>query len=276
LWAHWTSIDRQLEESFAKFAEWGVVGVKIDFMDRDDQWMVDYYHRVVEAAARHKLMIDFHGAYKPDGIRRTWPNLMTREGVLGLEYAKWSARVNPDHNLLIPFTRMLAGPMDYTPGGFLNVTPAAFTPRNREPMVLGTRAHHVASFVVFESAFLCLADHPDAYRGQPGFDFVKAVPAAWEETRVVNGKVGEYITVARRQGKEWFVGSMTNWTGRDLEIPLTFLGAGNYTAEIWSDAGDAAIEPTHIVREMKPVNRSTRLKATLAPGGGNAVRIRPQ
>lgn len=153
LWAHWTSVDRQLEEAFPLFEKWGVAGVKIDFMDRDDQWMVRFYHRVLKKAAQHRLMIDFHGAYKPDGMRRTWPNLMTQEGVLGLEYLKWSARVTPVHNLTLAFTRMLAGPMDYTPGGFNNVTREEFEPRRSEPMVMGTRAHQMALFVVFESAF---------------------------------------------------------------------------------------------------------------------------
>ena len=167
LWAHWNDISRQMDEAFPLFEKWGIAGVKIDFMNRDDQWMVNFYRRVVEKAAEHHLMIDFHGAYKPDGLRRTWPNLVTREGVMGAEYNKWSARVTPDHNVTLPFTRMLAGPMDYTPGGFNNATRAQFEPRNRQPMVQGTRAHALALYAVFESAFQMVSDYPEAYKGQP-------------------------------------------------------------------------------------------------------------
>ena len=166
LWAHWTDIDRQIDEVFPLFQKWGVVGVKVYFMDRDDQWMVNWYRSVAKKAADHKLMLDFHGAFKPDGLRRTYPNLLTREGVMGMEYSKWSARVTPKHNVTLAFTRMLAGPMDYTPGGFENVTRAAFVPRFRFPVVMGTRAHQLALYVVFESAFQMLADDPGAYEGQ--------------------------------------------------------------------------------------------------------------
>lgn len=275
LWAHWTSVDRQMDEAFPMFEKWGVAGVKIDFMDRDDQWMVDWYHRVLRAAAQHHLMIDFHGAYKPDGTRRTWPNLMTREGVMGLEYLKWSGRVTPAHNVILAYTRMLAGPMDYTPGGFRNVTRAEFVPRNTEPLVMGTRAHQLALFVVFESAFEMLADHPEAYKGQKELAFLSAVPTAWDETKVLNGQVGEWITIARRHGKDWYVGSITDWTPREIEVPLDFLGEGEYNAEIYADAPDASAEPTRTAIEQKRVRRGDRLHLKLVTGGGAAIRIRP-
>jgi len=275
LWAHWTSVDRQMDEAFPMFEKWGVAGVKIDFMDRDDQWMVDWYRRVLRAAAQHHLMIDFHGAYKPDGVRRTWPNLLTREGVMGLEYTKWSGRVTPAHNVILAYTRMLAGPMDYTPGGFRNVTRAAFEPRNKEPMVMGTRAHQLALFVVFESAFEMVSDFPEAYKGQKELAFISAAPTVWDETRVLNGQVGEWITIARRHGKEWFVGSITDWTPRELDVPLDFLGEGEYIAEIYSDAPDAASQPTHTAIEQKRVKRGETLHLRLVTGGGCAIRIRP-
>jgi alpha-glucosidase len=275
LWAHWTDINRQMDEAFALFEKWGVKGVKIDFMDRDDQWMVDFYHRVLRKAADHHLMIDLHGAYKPDGIRRTWPNLLTREGVMGLEYSKWSARITPDHNVMLPFTRMLAGPMDYTPGGFRNVTKEQFEPRNRQPMVMGTRAHELALYPIFESALQMVADYPEAYKGQKEFDFIKAVPAVWDETHVVNGKPGDYITVARRRGREWFVGSITGWHPNELDVSLEFLGRGDFIAEIYSDAADANTNPTHTTREEKRVTAATVLHVKMANGGGQAVRIRP-
>lgn len=275
LWAHWTDVERQMDEAFPLFEKWGIAGVKIDFMDRDDQWMVNYYRRVAKKAAEHHLMIDFHGAYKPDGIGRTWPNVITREGVMGLEYNKWSARITPDHNVMLAFTRMLAGPMDYTPGGFRNATREEFEPRNLKPMVMGTRAHQTALFVVFESPFMMVSDYPGAYEGQPELPFLSAVPASWDETRVLNAKVGDYITIARRHGKDWYVGSIAGSHGAQLDIPLEFLGAGNFKAEAYSDAPDASVHPTKTTVEQKSVTRATTLKAILASGGGQAIRITP-
>jgi alpha-glucosidase len=275
LWAHWTDVDRQMEEAFPLYEKWGVAGVKIDFMDRDDQWMVEFYHRVARLAAQHHLMVDFHGAYKPDGLSRTYPNVLTREGVMGLEYNKWSARITPDHNVMLAFTRMLAGPMDYTPGGFRNATAAEFIPRNEQPMVIGTRAHQTALFVVYESPFEMVSDDPEAYEGQKELKFLSAVPSSWDETRVLNAKVGDYITVGRRHGQEWYVGSITGSRAAELDIPLEFLPAGDFIAEIYSDAPDAEYRPTHTVVEEKKVNRGMTLKAKLAPGGGQAIRIRP-
>jgi alpha-glucosidase len=275
LWAHWSDISRQMDEAFPLFEKWGIVGVKIDFMDRDDQWMVNFYRRVLQKAAAHHLMIDFHGAYKPDGIERTWPNLMTREGVMGAEYNKWSARVTPDHNVMLAFTRMIAGPMDYTPGGFHNATHDQFEPRNVDPMVQGTRAHALALYAVFESGLQMVSDYPEIYKGQKDFEFVKAAPATWDETRVVGGRPGDYITVARRSGREWFVGSITGWHPNEVNLPLEFLGRGEFIAEIYSDAPDAPENPQHTTIEQKRVNAATLLKVKMAPGGGQAILIRP-
>ncbi len=275
LWSHWTDVDRQMDEAFPLYEKWGVAGVKIDFMDRDDQWMVEFYHRVAKLAAAHHLLVDFHGAYKPDGLSRTYPNVLTREGVLGLEYNKWSARVTPDHNVMLAFTRMLAGPMDYTPGGFHNATAAEFIPRNTQPMVMGTRAHQTALFVVFESPFEMVSDYPEAYEGQKETAFLSAVPSSWDETRVLNAKVGDYITIGRRHGKEWYVGSISGSHGADLDIPLEFLPPGDFIAEIYSDAPDADYYPTHTVFEQKKVDRTMTLKARMVSGGGQAIRIRP-
>ncbi len=275
LWSHWTDIERQMDEAFPLYEKWGVAGVKIDFMNRDDQWMVDFYYRVARKAAAHHLMIDFHGAYKPDGMRRTWPNVITREGVLGLEYNKWSTRVTPEHNVMLAFTRMLAGPMDYTPGGFTNVTRESFQPRNIHPMVMGTRAHQTALFIVFQSPFEMVSDSPEAYKGQKEFAFLRTVPTTWDETRVLNAKVGDYITIARRKGKEWCVGSIAGSHAAQLDIPLEFLGPGDYTAQTVSDAPESDVSPTHTVIGQKNVTRSETIKAVLAPGGGQAICIRP-
>ncbi len=223
---HFRDMYDQMDAAYAQFEKWGIAGVKIDFMDRTDQGMVNWYRTAAKKAAEHHIMLDFHGAFKPDGLRRTFPNVLTREGVMGAEYNKWSARETPKHNVTLAFTRMLAGPMDYTPGGFDNVTRADFTPRNRAPMVMGTRAHQTALYVVFESELQMVSDSPDAYDGQKELDFLKAVPANWDETRVLNGVPPEYVTIARRSGKNWFVGGITDWDARELIVPLNFLDAG--------------------------------------------------
>jgi alpha-glucosidase len=275
LWSHWTSVDKYMDQAFPLFEKWGVAGVKIDFMNRDDQWMVDWYRRVVEKAAEHHLMIDYHGAFKPDGLRRTYPNLMTREGVMGKEYSKWSARVTPVHNTTLPFTRMLAGPLDYTPGAFNNTNLEKFVARNVMPMSLGTRAQELALFVVFESPLEMVSDFPEQYKGQKAFDFIKQVPATWDEIHVIDGFPMRYITLARRSGKDWYVGSLTNWEERNTKVPLDFLGDGKYVAEIYADAPDAGVDATHIAFSKLPVDRSSVLDVHMVSGGGNAIWIHP-
>jgi alpha-glucosidase len=275
LWAHFREMNDQMDDAFAQFEKWGIAGVKIDFMDRTDQWMVNWYRTAAKKAAEHHLMLDFHGAFKPDGMRRTYPNVLTREGVMGAEYNKWSARVTPKHDVTLAFTRMLAGPMDYTPGGFDNATREDFVPRNTAPMVMGTRAHHTALYAVFESGLQMVSDSPDAYDGQKETEFLKAVPASWDETRVLNGVPASYITIARRRGAEWFVGSITDWDARELDVPLSFLGSGAYDAEIYADGPNAAAEPKDSVLEKRRVNAQTVLKLKLAPGGGSAMRLTP-
>ena len=270
LWLHWKRARAQMEEAFKLYEDWGVAGVKIDFMDRDDQEMVGFYHQVARRAAGHRLLVNFHGAYKPDGLRRTWPNIITREAVLGLEWNRLGTRCNPTHDLTLPFTRMLAGPMDYTPGAFRTVLRKDFEPRVREPLAQGTRAHQLAMYVVYESPLQMLVDYPAAYRGQPGIEFLGRVPTSWEETRVLQGRVGEFITVARRSGTEWYVGSMTNWERRELSIPLRFLDPGHYRAEVFADVeGD----PAGVRRQQLRVRSTDVVAARLAPGGGHAMRI---
>jgi len=276
LWLNWRCVDRQMNEAFPLYESWGVKGVKIDYMNRDDQEMVNFYHRAVKKAAEHKLIVDFHGAYKPTGIRRTYPNLITREGVMGLEYVKWSDRITPDHDCIIPFTRMLAGPMDYTPGGFSNATREGFRPQNKEPMTMGTRCHQLALYVVFESPLQMLVDYPGNYRGEPGMEFLRRVPVTWDQTIVLNGKVGDYVTIARQRGDEWYMGAITDWSPRTLDIPLMFLGDGDYTAEIYSDGDDAAVNPESVKIEEKTVTQEENLTLSLAPGGGAAVRLYPK
>jgi alpha-glucosidase len=275
LWAHWTSVDKYMDQAFPLFEQWGVAGIKIDFMNRDDQWMVDWYHKVVAAAAEHHLMIDYHGAYKPDGLRRTYPNLMTREAVMGKEYLKVTARVTPAHNASLPFTRMLAGPMDYTPGAFNNVTLEQFVPRHFMPMSPNTRAQELALYVVFESELEMVSDYPEAYAGQKEFDFIKRIPCTWDEVRSIGGMPMQWITLARRSGEDWYVGSLTDWDARDVKVPLSFLGDGKYVAEIYADAPDAAEEPTHTTLTKQTVDGTTVLDVHMVSGGGNAIWIHP-
>ncbi len=279
IWLHWEHADKQMDRAFPLYERWGVAGVKIDFMARDDQEMVNFYHRVVRKAAKHHLTVDFHGAYKPTGLSRTYPNLLTREGVLGNEYSKWSDRVTPDHCLTLPFTRMLAGPMDFTPGGFRHGTRETFKVVGGDapaPMVLGTRAFQLAMLVVYESSLQVLCDTPYEYRKNPaGLGFLKIVPTTWDQTEVLNAQVGDFITVARRSGPDWYVGSMTDWTARELKIPLGFLGNSRYEATIWADGDDAGENPASLTKTTRIVTKTNQLEAIMAPGGGQVIHLRP-
>jgi alpha-glucosidase len=240
--------------------------------------MVNFYERAVRKAAEHHLTVDFHGAYKPTGLSRTFPNLLTREGAMGHEYNKWSARITPDHCLTLPFTRMLAGGMDVTPGGFRQKTKDTFRAVGADapgPFVMGTRCFQLAQFVVYESALQVMADSPYCYRSSPaGLDFLKAVPATWDDTRVIMGEVGDFIAVARRRGDTWFLGAMTDWQPRTLDIPLEFLGEGRFQAEIWQDAYEADEYPDRLMKKTQAVSSKDKLKAPMAPGGGFVAVIR--
>lgn len=277
LWLEWNHADRQMEEAFPLYEKWGVAGVKVDFMARDDQYVVNFYHRLVKLAAKHHLVVDFHGAYKPTGVSRTYPNLMTREGVMGNEYVKWSNRITPEHKVTIPFTRGMLGEMDFTPGAFVNVMPDKFKVEAEapSPMTMGTRCNELAMIVVYESPLQVLCDAPYNYRSSPaGTDFLKIVPTTWDDTRVLNASVGDYITTARRSGNEWYIGTMTDEEGRTLSIPLDFLGEGSFEAIIWKDAADAEVYPTRLEKEVIPVDQDTVLEAVLSPCGGHVVHIK--
>lgn len=233
VWLQWKQLERQMDDALALYAAWGIKGIKVDFMDRNDQEMVAFYHRILSTAAKNRLMVDLHGAYPPDGLARTWPNYMTQEGVLGAEYNKFGTRITATHNVTLPFTRGLLGPMDYTPGGFHAVSPAEFAGKVRlkRPFVQTTRGQALAMYVVYDSPFVMLADSPDSYIGAdgamtPGSDFLKDVPASWDETRFLSGAIGEHVAIARRKGATWYIGAMTNESGRKVRVPLDALGAG--------------------------------------------------
>jgi hypothetical protein len=274
LWVHWSDLDRKLEEAFALYESWGIAGVKVDYMQRDDQEMVQWYERVVRTAADHRLMVDFHGASKGTGEQRTWPNLMTREGVLGNEWNKWSREATPAHNVTIPFTRMLTGPMDYTPLGFLNKTEKDFVPTS-PTQVQTTRAHQLAMLIVYETPIICICDLPEHYRGQPGFDFVPGLPATWDESRVLSGEIGDHVAVARKSGRSWYVGVMNGAGKRTVKVPLDFLGGGTYAMTLIADAPDAATNPERVAESTEEVGSDGSYRFTLAPGGGAVARFDP-
>jgi alpha-glucosidase len=274
LWVEWRALDRHMDEAMALYEKWGAAGIKVDYMNRDDQEMVNYYEKVVRKAAEHRLTVDFHGAYKPTGLQRAYPNLLTREGVMGLEYSKWSENITPEYDVTIPFTRMLAGPMDFTPGAFRNAAKGKFVARDIAPMSQGTRAHQLAMYIVYESPLVMVSDYPEAYEGQPGLEFIEKVPTVWDDTKVLGGEPAQFIAIARRNGDGWYIGAMTNWDGRSLDLPLNFLGMGEYEATVFADGPDAATEGTSLEIIKRTIKAGDKLGLKLAPGGGAAVILR--
>jgi alpha-glucosidase len=275
LWLHWADVHRNdaFKQAFPLYKEWGIAGVKIDFMDRDDQEMVQWYEKITRAAADNQLMVNFHGAFKTSGFDRTFPNQITREGVLGNEYNKWSSRVTPEHKVTLPFTRYLVGPGDFTPGGFLNRQPTMF--QSQKPtQAQGTRAAELALFVVYDSPLACACDHPHHYRDQPGADLLRVVPTVWDDTRVLEGEVGEYVVMARQSGEEWFLGALTNSQSRELMVKLDFLGTGTWQMRQWSDGAEAAQNAEHLAVEERTVSAGDMLHWRLAPAGGGVARLR--
>jgi alpha-glucosidase len=276
MWVIWKTFDDQMDAALNLFQKWGVKGIKVDFMQREDQPMVNFYERVARRAAERRLLVDFHGAYKPTGLYRTYPNVITSEGVVGLEHSKWSADASPDNAVTFPFMRMLAGPVDYTPGAMLNATKEDFKPIFNRPMSQGTRSHQLAMYVAFESPLQMLSDSPSNYRAAPeSLAFIAKVPSVWDETRVLAASVGESIVIARRSGDTWYIGGLTNWTPRDVDVDLSFLGPGRFELELHRDGPNSHRAAVDYVRETTPVTADERLRIHLAPGGGFAGRIEP-
>jgi alpha-glucosidase len=273
-WVHQGALRGRVDEAFDAFEKLGWSGMMVDFFDHDDQESIEFAESILQAAARHHILIHFHGVWKPTGWQRTYPNLMNHEGSLNLEYLKWSERCTPEHDLMMAFTRLVAGPMDYHLGGFRAVPRDKFTAQNI-PNVLGTRPRMLAMYVCFDNPNPMIADYPAAYEGQPGFDFLKLVPTWWDETRVLVGKVGELLVTARRKGATWYLGGMSAKQARDLSLPLTFLGGGPYTARVWKDAPDAEVEPNHLTFETRNLTASDKLDLHLAPDGGFVAQLAP-
>jgi alpha-glucosidase len=275
LWVVWKTLDDQLQPALDLFQKWGVNGIKVDFMQRDDQWMVNYYYRIAREGAKRKLLVDFHGAYKPSGLNREYPNVITSEGVKGLENNKWSTDITPEHDVTLPFIRMWAGPMDYTPGAMINATQSDFRAIFNTPMSQGTRCHQLAMYAVFESPLQMLSDNPTHYYREPEcMEFLSKVPSVWDFTVPLTAKVGDYVAVARQKGSEWYVGAMTDWTARELTLDFSFLEAGKtYKADIYQDGINADRNGNHYKKVTRTVTKNDKITVKLAPGGGWAARL---
>ena len=275
LWMYHTDVNRNsaYKKAFPLFRKWGIAGVKIDFMQRDDQEMVNWYLDIIKCAADNQLLVDFHGAYKPDGIIRTYPNMLTREGVLGNEYYKFSDKMSPEHNVKLAFTRMLAGQMDYTPGGFLNVTQKDFK-QQKPTLVANTRAAELAKFVVYESPFTVVCEHPKYVLGEQGSDFLKIVPCVWDNIKFLGGTPTEYVAIAKQSGNDWFIGILNNRKEKAIEINTDFLPAGKYEIEIWEDAKDANKNPKKINKLTQKLDAGKPLKVKMANAGGYVAHIK--
>lgn len=276
LWAGYWAFDRDMEKVCKHFSEMGVKGFKIDFMDRDDQVMVDFHRRAADMCAKYNMMVDFHGTYKPTGLHRTYPNVVNYEGVNGLEQMKWSSMDEFDqvtYDVQIPFIRMVAGPFDYTQGAMRNANRRNHRDVYSEAMSQGTRCRQLAEFMVFDAPFSMLCDSPSNYMQEPECtQFIASIPTVWDETKALDGKVGEYVVMARRSDDDWYVGAMTDWDARDLAIDLSFLPAGNYTIEFYKDginADRAARDYKKVVEDFTP----GKINVHMAPGGGWAARI---
>jgi alpha-glucosidase len=282
LWFHFNDfIDSAVyKRDFPMYAKWGIVGLKIDFIDRDDQWAVKWYDDVAKVAAENHLLIDYHGAFKPTGLGRTWPNQITREGIQGNEYNKWSKKETPEHRATLPFTRILAGPGDYTPGGFFNRQPSQFQLVKTNTQVQGTRAAELAMFILIESPFTVASDSYKNYKDadgkyKPGMDFLKGLPTVWDETHGLSGEVGQFVVEARRNGKNWYLAAISDSNARQLSVPLKFLGKGDWKVTLWQDAPDSGENAENVVKSEKTAKASDTLQLKLAPSGGTVAIFSP-
>lgn len=276
LWMSSTALEKNIDKAFDQFNQWGIAGIKVDFMQRDDQVMMDFCQRVAEEAAEHRLLVDFHGGSKPTGLQRTYPNVLTHESVLGLEQSKWGDKASSEIAVLLPFTRMVVGPMDYTPGAMDNYPQATFKPDHESPGSQGTRCQQLAMYIAFVSPLQMLADSPSKYRKNPvAMDFLREVPVTWHETVVLDAEVGNYLAVARQHENRWFVGALTDGTPRDLDLDLSFLASGRYRVRSWEDGPNTESDATQTVTAEKSVTNEDTLKVRMARGGGYAAIIEP-
>ena len=275
LWTLSMTLERQLEPALSMFNRLGVKAIMTDFMDRDDQPMMQFYERIGEATARHKIMIMFHGAFKNAGFERTFPHAITREAVLGSEYNIWSDKASPEHDLLIPFIRMTSGPMDYEPGFMVNANQRTFRPLPDKVMSQGTRCHQLAMFVAYDSPLQMFSGNPaDAWREENFTEFLGSLPTVWEETIVPDARLGDYLVLARRNGNDWYLAAMTDWTPRTLEISLSFLHEGTFELTLVEDGVNADQHASDYRIRTERVDRRKSIRITMAPGGGYVARLK--
>ncbi|MFT5311042.1 MAG: alpha-glucosidase [Bacteroidia bacterium] len=277
LWVVWRTLDKQFLEAFEQFSDWGIAGIKVDFMMRTDQPMVSFYEKVAKEAADRMMLVDFHGSHCPKGLQRTYPNVLTYEGVRGLEWNKWSSALTVDHDVILPFTRMLVGPMDYTPGAMENISNSKKHKMSlKHPKSMGTRCHELAKYVIYESPLQMLADEPTAYeKEEECMKFIRAVSSVWDETVVLDAKVAEHIFLARKKDDVWYLGGMTGSIAQTLSIDFAFLGEGNFEMEVWRDGENTRTDGTNYeyFKEDK-VEASMKYVVSMAEGGGWAAIIR--
>lgn len=274
LWVTWKTLDDQLETALNQFQKWNIKGIKVDFMQRDDQLMVNYYYKIAREAANRHLLVDFHGAHKPAGLHRAFPNVLSFEGVKGAENNKWTDKQTPEHNTTLPFIRMFAGPMDYTPGGMLNAHAEDYKISWERPMAPGTRCHQLGMYVVYESPLQMLADSPTNYLHESEcMQFLSKVPSTWDKTVPLEAKVGDYVIIARQKEGQWYLGGMNDSQARTLEVSLDFLDQGEYTAEIYQDGINADRVALDFKSLQKKVSRNDKLRIDMARDGGYAARI---
>jgi alpha-glucosidase len=274
LWTLCATLDKQLDSALQQFNNWGISSIMTDFMDRDDQKIVNFYHRVAKACADHKISIMFHGAYAPKGFNRTWPNVLTHEGVLGSEWNIWSDLPTPDHDVTIAYTRMLAGPLDYEPGLLQNAQKDQFRPVAKNPMSQGTRCHQLAMFIVYDSPLQIFSGNISQGLKEPAFmELLGSIPTTWDETKIVQGKIGEFIITARRHGNDWFIGGLNNTVARDVSLSLDFIPGGTYEGTICKDGVNAnSYGADYSISEME-VQAGELLKISMAMGGGFMVKL---
>jgi len=276
LWTSSLALSRQMDAALDRFREWGVAGIMVDFMDRDDQPMVAFYRRVAEKAAMRRLFVDFHGAFKPTGLERRFPNVLTREGLVASEWNKWSDVLTPEYEVALPFIRGMAGPMDYEPGHMRNAQKDAFRILGSQPMAQGTRMHQAAMYVVYESPWAKMGGNVSDYLREPEFAaFLASIPTLWDETRVLDGAVGDFVVTERvaANGDVW-VGAMTDWTAREVPLDLAFLGDGRWQAEVFEDGPNADRYGADWRRATRAATASARLTIRMAPGGGWVARFK--
>ncbi|CAN5695198.1 glycoside hydrolase family 97 protein [soil metagenome] len=274
LWCVWHTLDRQMIEALNQFEKWGVKGVKVDFMDRDDQTMVNFYQRLAKEAAKRKMVVDFHAAYKPTGLERTYPNILNYEAVQGLEWNKFSSIDLLSQGTIIPFTRMIAGPMDFTPGGMYNANKADYKMNFFRPMTQGTRCNQLAMFTMYYAPLEMLADAPTAYEKEPEIlNYLAAMPNVWDETFPVAGKIGDHAVIARRKGNNWYVAGLNNWTEKTVKVAFDFIGEGNYTATIFTDGVNANRIGNDYKKIKRKINKTTVLGILMANGGGFTIKL---